>query len=1198
MWEFCFFEIKYRLRHVSTYVFSGILVAITVLANISAGGLLKGGTVTLTAPISNKIAINSPFVIYSTTNILLLMAVFMLAAFVYQMFSKDFETKFYDILFCKPIKKYQYILGRLLGNILLMLAIMLSCLIAFYLSLLLPGYAEERVIDAKFIWYFMPFIMAILPNVYFMGALFIATVVITKKPTAVFGAGVLLYVMQGLAAVLSLKIENVAWSTLLDPFGMKVFSLVTKGWTADQCNTQTIGFSHYLVLNRLLWIAVGTVFLIISLRMFNFNFSFMSNKKRKVVDATNFDDGNRPATIFSAITYTPFSHTFTTHFAQCKALLSSHLSQMFKSASFYWITAILIVNLGINLQYTGSTYGTSFLPVTYSIMSSAFMQCYVYFLLIITFYTGELIYRARDRKFQNIENCLPVSSFTLFLSKYIAMLVLIAFYATLIVCMCIITQTIKGYYHFEIGVYCQIFLVQYLPDFLILLCVAFFIHNFVNHKYLGHFVFILTLFIPQLASIFHIEHNLLIPLSTPNSIYSDMSGFGANLSATLWFSAYWSLFAIILTGVTVMNWKTGIQQSYTKLYLKKLKTRPVLCFNITFISLALAVAGYIFYNTNIRHTFRNSLETERLKVQYEKEYKHFQKANQPKIQDIKVNVDLYSERREMLASGTYLLKNVGDTPIDTLIVNFSAVLKTELLFGATDHKITLLRADPALGYSTYLFTPSLAPQDTFRLNFEATYAPNGFGNNGSTPNFLHNGSFITSDFFPSLGYKTSNELTDASRRKYFNLPKQDAMPSATDPWGLTKAYLISPDADWIGYEITVSTSADQIAIAPGELKAQWVENGRNYYTYAHDSNVMNFYIILSARYEVYRDKYNDIDLEIYYHPDHPYNIENMMKGMIASMDYYTHNFSPYQFKVLRIAEVPRYSRSAYAQSLPTLIRFSENFGFIADLKPGVIEYPLYVTAHETAHQWWGHQVVGGFVRGSTMLCETFAEYSGYTVMKHNYSDKLFRKQLRYALDDYLSARMYENNNELPLVEVENQQYIHYYKGTLVMNAASRLISEDVVNTVLSDFVKKYEYASNPYPSSLDFMNMLDPFVPDSLKATFDDMFYKVVVYDHKVQSAITETTPDNRYKTTLAFTTEKMYYDTNGHPEKAVYKDWVEIALLDRDGDILHIEEFFVTDGVNIVEIYTDIKPNEVYIDPYIRHIDLVPHDNYMVVSG
>jgi len=1221
MWEFCIFEIKYRLRHVSTYVFAGILVFLVVFINLAAAGMIGGARVQIMGN-TEKVFINSPAAIYTITLMLLTMGIFMMASFMNQMFSKDFDTRFYDILFCKPIKKYQYIVGRLLGNTALMLATIIACYLAFELSLLVPGIDKEVFTQSKLIWYIIPLFIEALPNFYFFGALFIATVIVTKKPSAVFGTGVFLYILLLVSERLSSKIENEVWASLIDPFGGKALELTTKGWTAAESNTQLVGLSPYILWNRLLWIVVSTVILIVCWKMFNFNFMFRGGKRRGRTCPSREGIQNplslpglgellaTPATgawveDSSVCAVPPKEITFTTHLHQFRTLFTTSLTQIYRSASFYWITALMLGLLFLTIPMFSNMYGTETLPVTWIIVEAFNSNTEVLLLLIITFFTGELVFKARDHKFNQIQDTLPVSPLNLFLSKFVAMVALLVFNLVLLIFAGVIYQTIKGYYNFELGVYVRSLFVRDLPGYLMLLCLAFLIHNFVNQKYVAHFVFVLTNFIGMVFATLKIEHKLLIPFRVPYSSYSDMAGFGYNVHATLWFTIYWALIAILLTVITVQNWKVGLQQTYTKLFLQKMKSKPVLILYSSIVALILLTAGYIFYNTNIRHTFTNTKQSERQYAQYEKDYSHFKRANQPKVQDVRVFVELHPEKREVSAVGTYLLKNTGDTHIDTLFVNFPRYWKTEIEFEyaawtggrpirpGNDYDITLVKSDLFLGYNIYRFSPSLAPQDTFRLNFDYMYLPMGFSNNGSNSRFLTNGTFFTNEYFPSIGYDSTNEISSESRRKKLGLPAQDLMPDSNDAWGLSHNY-ISGD-DWIGYEINISTPEDQIALAPGELIEQGNEHGRNYYKYALPQNVLHFYAVLSARYEVRRDNHAGIDLEIYYHKGHPYNIEAMMHGLKISLNYYQEHFGAYPHNVLRIAEFPRYG--SYAQAFPMLIPFSEGLGFIANLKKNTIDYPVYVTAHETAHQWWAHQVIGGFVRGTTMISEAFAQYSALMVMKGEYSDKLYRDELQYELRQYLNQRSVEQRYELPLVKVENQTYIHYNKGLLVLNATACLLGEDVLNGVLREFLETYKYAGNPYPNSLQFMETLMAVVPDSLTTTIEDMFERIVLYDHKVESVDAVALDEGGYKTTLVFTTEKRVYDDKGKPEIVPYTDWVEIALLDDDKQILHIESVYISGKENTVEIFSNELPAEVYIDPYVRQMDIAPQNNYKGVA-
>ena len=114
------------------------------------------------------------------------------------------------------------------------------------------------------------------------------------------------------------------------------------------------------------------------------------------------------------------------------------------------------------------------------------------------------------------------------------------------------------------------------------------------------------------------------------------------------------------------------------------------------------------------------------------------------------------------------------------------------------------------------------------------------------------------------------------------------------------------DSDWIDFEATVSTAKEQIAIAPGYLQKQWIQDDRSYFHYKMDSKILNFYAFNSAEYEILTDRWNDVRLEIYYHKGHSYNLDRMVKGMKAALDYCSTNFSPYQhLSLIHISEPTR-----------------------------------------------------------------------------------------------------------------------------------------------------------------------------------------------------------------------------------------------------------------------------------------------------
>ena len=129
-----------------------------------------------------------------------------------------------------------------------------------------------------------------------------------------------------------------------------------------------------------------------------------------------------------------------------------------------------------------------------------------------------------------------------------------------------------------------------------------------------------------------------------------------------------------------------------------------------------------------------------------------------------------------------------------------------------------------------------------------------------------------------------------------------------------------------------------------------------------DAPIWPYVSFQSARYAVANDRWNDVALQVFYHPPHDFNVARMIEASKKSLDYFTREFSPYQYQQFRILEFPAYE--TFAQSFPNTIPYSEGIGFIADLTDDkYIDYVFYVTAHELAHQWWGHQIVGRRAQG-------------------------------------------------------------------------------------------------------------------------------------------------------------------------------------------------------------------------------------------
>ena len=593
-------------------------------------------------------------------------------------------------------------------------------------------------------------------------------------------------------------------------------------------------------------------------------------------------------------------------------------------------------------------------------------------------------------------------------------------------------------------------------------------------------------------------------------------------------------------------------------------------------------------------------DAERRQAEYEKKYRQYRDLPQPRVTSIHANVDIYPRNRRADIRGTYRLSNRYGQPISMLHLGIPRRLRIVEL-NLPPHRVVL--EDRRLGYSIYELTTPLATGQEIDWASVSKSRIQGFVNSDPDNGVVENGTFFTTRQFPSLGYQDSRQLVDPAQRRRQGLPPYERMAKIDDRRAREKNDLAG-DADWLDFEAIVSTDDDQIAIAPGALQREWSGGGRRYFHYKTDAQIPKFLAFLSARYAVRRDSWNAIDISIFHHPGHEYNVARMMDAVKATLRYMTDNFSPYQDRQVRIVEFPRYLRSA--ASFPTIIPFSESIGFIARLKDETsIDYPFYVTAHEVAHQWWGYQVLGANVQGAAMLSESMAQYSALMVMKQKYGPEMMRRFLRHELDRYLSGRGGALVEEVPLELVENQPYIHYSKGSLVLYSLQDSLGEARLNDALRRYIASVRFQRPPYTVSRDLLAFVAEVTPPERQPLLADLFGSITLFANETTSAVSRARADGRYEVTLTAKTRKLHSDGKGVETEIALDDWIDVGIFGettptagrRTETLLYLQKHRVTGSEFAITTTVDGRPLRAGIDPYHVLIDRTPGDNVRAVA-
>lgn len=1194
MWKFIRYELKYWLKTPMVWIFMFINALFTFLATVS-DNLVIGGN-------ASNIFKNSPYQIENYYVIMSILSLLMTTAFMNATANRDFQYSMHQFVFSSPIKKRDYFFGKFIGatiiSVVPMLGLSIGALLAPILAPILPFAAPaERFGEVYWSAHLQGLLSFGIPNVIISGVLLFSLAIIFRSSIISFIGSMLIIVFYAISGEFTKDLKQEWIANILDPFGNKPFDIMTKYMTPDEKNFSVVSLTGELLTNRLAWLGISLLILVLVYMRFSFNTRKEKVKKvkaSKILSAPNIIyDLNLEPTNAGLFKFSTFWN-----------LIKFETKSIIKSPTYIIIMIIGLIILVVNLSTLTSSFGTTRYPVTYVVIDNIVGAYTIFMLGFIVFYTGVLVWKERDAKINEIQDATPVQTGMLFSSKVIAIMASIALVLCFSILLGIIAQSLYGYTNYQIDVYIKSLLLIRLSGYFCLTILSLLFHYLINNRYIAWFAFvafvITNLFIWGLLKI---DTNMLSFGNRPNVTFSDMNGFGPFIPGMSWFTLYWTLFCLILCFVITKFYIRGKEEEFRYRF-SAAKTRfkqnklPIL---LSIVVFALC-AGFVYYNTQILNTYDSPKESENMQVEYEKKFKKFEHLTQPRFYKFNYAIDIMPEQRSVTANVEAWAKNISTTSISELHFTMPSLSDSvKIVVPSSKLKFN----DKRLHYRIYTLDKPLAPNDSIKINFSLWKLTKGFENEVSFTQLTQNGTFFNNaDLLPTFGYNNGYEISDARLRIKRKLPKRERMPKLdNNNLAARSNTYISNDSDWVTVNTVISTSADQIAIAPGSLVKQWKANGRNYYNYKLDQKALNFYSFISAKYEVARRKWKGIDLEVYYDKQHKYNIENMLNSMQKSLEYYTTNFGPYYQKQCRIIEFPRYS--SFAQAFPGTMPYSEGIGFITDLRnvtKNDIDMVFYVVAHEMGHQYWAHQVCGANMQGSEMMSEGFAQYSALMVMEKEYGKDKMKKFLEYEMDDYLSGRSYETEGENPLMKTENQQYIHYNKASIVMYYLKEMVGEKNVNQAMSNLIKEYAYKNPPYATSIAAVNEFKKVTPDSLQYIISDMFENITLFSNRMLEAKYKKV-GTEYEVTLKTTSEKFRANSLGKETAIPVADYIDIGVFakpDNDknlGKVLVYKRLKINKKDNTYTFKTKELPYQAGIDPYNYLIDRVPDDNVKKVE-
>ncbi|MFZ6014044.1 MAG: M1 family aminopeptidase [Bacteroidota bacterium] len=1134
---------------------------------------------------------NSPYALTFTISILSLATIFSTTLLAAQSLLRDKEAKFDSILYATPLKK-----ADLLASRFLMLFMVVSISFATTIAGLMLGHQmpwlDPHTLGPFRAWHYLqPFIVFVLPNTLLCVALLCALAWTTQNKLMMYIGGLLIYVLYVLGSIFSnspimasalpSSPESIILASRLDPFGLASLFEQTQHWSAWKRNTEPVQLQGNFLINRILWTSISVAIIALAYWRFKFTVHDRNIRKQKATKKNN----HAPAMVYKPIQPEPNSNKH--HWQTLISFVRLDVTSVVKGIPLILILILWSFLLGLEL-YDAIDAGIR-IPAYYAstglIVNTILGVMPFFTLLVLLFYSNEILWRSPSARMQELENSAPLHQSMVFCAKLASLSVITVSLITYSIFIGIAYQFIFRYPFVEWGLYLSLFYVLGVP---LVLCtvVMLSIQVIVNNKYVGLTLAVMVILATttMLGGMLGIRHPLFRFAAPIADIYGDMNGFDSYLQAFHWRMLYGMSGVVLIGTVAGLLWQ---QRNSIRHSIKHFSWRTAYA-KVLLLSATLTIffGGYIFFQTNMANAYVTDDEALDWQQQYEEKYRRYQPLALPMITHVETMVELYPEENRYDVQGSYILKNTGTQSIDTILVYLSGESK---LINLDIADATLMTKDERFGHYWYALSEPLQPGDSTSMTFRFTSSWSPFAGHTAFNSIVNNGSFMRiSRYYPTFGYQQGNEIDNREERSKRDMPEPTQLKKIEAPEHTAN--------NFIQLDAVVSTSRDQVAIGVGDLDSTWTANDRNYFRYKTTSPIPFRFAFSSARYAVKKDRHRDLDIEVYYHPAHGENVDQLIQNAKSTLSYCEDNFGPYPFTVIRFAEISKFAEGFAATAYPATIFMSESMTFHADLRKGDDQDVVNELAgHELSHQWWGTQQIAPDDReGQNILSETLAMYTELMIYQQAHGFDRTLATVAMHRDMFLSARSF--SVEPPLYKAHPEHvHLNYNKGLVAMHQLRQLIGEDSLNAALASFLQHHAYPHDA-PTSIDLLHEILHVSPVSSRAAVEEIFKHIVTHNARIDKATVKKS-GSLYEVSFEGSIKKYKEDGHGRQVEVTPDATVEVAFYTTSG---HNKTIVcpVTDNKIKSILMMEHKPEKIVIDPNLRLIDISGGDNEKNLGG
>lgn len=1176
----------FQLTRSRQFWFIGLVfAAMGVVLMAFAGDIVGGGNINTNAP--NNIIL---FV-----NVLSFFAMFLVASIVASSVTRDFELDSWQVVFASPVPWRGYLLGRFIGSLLA------ACLCyAFVIPGLIAGAHgpwTSGTIGPFNAWHYLyAFCVLAIPNLFVLSALLFAVSTLTRKTLAAYAGAVLIFVLFNLgnAALNDESFEPFVF--LVDLFGISTLNLTTRYWTPYELNTQLAPLAGALLWNRVIWLGVGVAAMAWTLARFN-PYPRSPQTKAKISTETQVRKvDERP--IATQI------HDRSTAWQQLLGRVALEVRTVVRSIPFLVLMILGFVNAWALASLVDPVFGAPPLLLTRVAVTALGSGLTLPLLIVVAYYAGELVWRERQVKLDQIVDAMPAHNTVFLLSKLLALWTVVAVLLAVSVAAMLILQLIKGT-PIDWAMYLREMGYRGLP-FLWIGALALICQVLSPNKYLGMLFMVIYIAVSLTGTTLFDMPSLIVPGTHPTSTISGLANSTYYRLEGLKYDLYWAALSVVLVMLAHLLWRRGTDEGIGA-RLRMARRRIGVPQAVTLAVSLLAFAGigrWLYVEDYIDNPIPPSDElADANQVRYEQVMRPLENKPLPVVKKVRLDFATHLKTRQGSASGEIVLRNERDQAFDTLYVGLSPLAKVKQLSvegGVVDQEF------PDIHYARYRFASPMQPGETRTVRFDLDLDYSHFPGGKLSSTLETSGTALPlSEVIPDvMGYSPFMALGDPRKRAKHGLPKDRTHIATHDePWGRQFNALFGQNMN-IDFEGTYSVDKGQVAFMSGELVRSWEQGDRAFFHYKSKTPISLALTLQQGAYQVVRDRAAGIDLAVYYNPADDFHAAEFMKHLKNAVTYFTAEFGSFPYPEFRLIQK---AYDAGANSNSGQLTLGEFAGFISDLsKESAVDWGAHVIGHEAGHNWWGLMVASAKVEGAFTLQETLAQYAGLMTVEKSYNKGMVARFLRQSIKHYNADRNKSKFAEVPLFRSRQEtDYVHYWKGAPVIYGVKELIGEQALNQALREYFSKWAFASGPYPTSLDLLENIRAHTPEQYQQTVTDYFQRILMHDLSVSDARVEPMPDGRFKVIATIHTRKMERTEEGDEKPVQIHEPVQIAVVDDEinrsdrynARWLASERRWIDKEQTQVEFVVNERPAAVVVDPYHNFIERNLDDNVKLLQ-